>query len=152
MKINTEYALAVPRIGLSFIFFWFGFQQLLNTEVWISYIPEFVIKYSPVNASTIIHFNGAFEVVFAFALFFGICTRLSALLLGLHLAHITATMGINSIGIRDFGIVMGVLGVFLHGPDKLCLDMFLSTPEELELKSIPPKKNFSIHPPGYTEI
>ena len=141
MKINTAYAIAMPRVGLSLVFFWFGLQQLTNTQAWISYIPDFVIKYSPINASTIIHLNGAFEVIFALALLAGICTRLSALLLGLHLAHITAMMGLNSIGVRDFGIVMGALGVFMYGPDLLCLDMIHFTQEELDIKTIPPKNS-----------
>lgn len=139
MKINTAYAIAMPRIGLSLVFFWFGLQQITNTQAWIGYIPDFVIRYSPISGSTIIHFNGAFEIVFAFALLAGICTRLSAILLGLHLAHITAMMGLNSIGVRDFGIVMGALGVFLYGPDNLCLDMIHFTQEELDVKTIPPK-------------
>jgi uncharacterized membrane protein YphA (DoxX/SURF4 family) len=139
MKINTAYAIAIPRIGLSFIFLWFGFQQLTDANSWIGYLPEFVIKYSPISPATFIHFNGAFELVFAMALMCGICTRLSALLLGLHLAHITALMGINPVGVRDFGIVMGVLGVFFYGPDNLCLDMIHFSKEELDIKSIPPK-------------
>ncbi len=139
MKINTAYAISIPRIGLSLIFFWFGFEQLFNTEAWMGFIPDFVSKYSPISTSSLIHFNGAFEVIFALALMCGICTRLSALLLGLHLAHITAMMGFNSIGVRDFGIVMGVLGVFFYGPDNLCLDMIHFSREELDLKTIPPK-------------
>lgn len=141
MKISKTYSLAIPRIGLSFVFLWFGFQQLKHAVDWVGFIPDIVIKYSPINATTIIHFNGAFEVVFALALLLGISTRLSALLLGLHLAHISSTLGFNSISVRDFGIVMGNLFVVLYGPDELCLDRYISTPEELEEKNL-----FKDHP------
>jgi uncharacterized membrane protein YphA (DoxX/SURF4 family) len=141
ISIPKTYSLALPRIGLSFVFLWFGFEQLKHANEWVGFIPEIVVKYSPINATTIIHFNGAFEVVFALALFFGICTRLSALLLGLHLAHISATLGFNSISVRDFGIVMGNLFVVLYGPDELCIDRLISSPEELHEKNI-----FKDHP------
>jgi len=141
ISIPKTYSLALPRIGLSGVFLWFGYQQLINSQEWVGFIPQIVMKYSPISAITIIHFNGAFEVVFATALFFGICTRLSALLLGLHLAHISATLGFNSISVRDFGIVMGNLFVVLYGPDELCLDRFISSPEELHEKNI-----FKDHP------
>ena len=136
MDISKKYSLAIPRIGTSLVFLWFGFQQLKDAQSWIGFIPEIVVKYSPVNATTLIHFNGAFEVVFGMALLFGICTRLSALLLGLHLAHISATLGFNSISVRDFGIVMGALFVFLYGPDEICIDMLISSHEELAEKNI----------------
>jgi uncharacterized membrane protein YphA (DoxX/SURF4 family) len=141
ISIPKTYSLAVPRIGLSFVFLWFGFQQLKHASEWIGFIPEIVVKYSPINATTIIHFNGAFEVVFALALLFGVCTRLSALLLGLHLAHISATLGFNSVSVRDFGILMGNLFVVLYGPDELCIDRLISSPEELLEKNI-----FKDHP------
>lgn len=136
MIIPKTYSLAVPRMGLSLIFLWFGFQQLKHANEWVSFIPDFVVKYSPVHPTTLIHFNGAFEVVFALALFFGICTRLSALLLGLHLAHISSTLGFNSISVRDLGIVMGTLFVVLYGPDELCIDRLISSPEELHEKNL----------------
>ncbi|OHA94027.1 MAG: hypothetical protein A3E02_02045 [Candidatus Zambryskibacteria bacterium RIFCSPHIGHO2_12_FULL_38_34] len=141
MKIPKTYSLALPRMGMSMVFLWFGFQQLKHANEWIGFIPQIILKYSPINATSIIHFNGAFEVVFALALFFGICTRLSALLLGLHLAHITSTLGFNSISVRDFGVVMGSLFVVLYGPDELCIDRIISSPEELQEKNL-----FKDHP------
>lgn len=141
MKIPKTYSLAVPRIGLSLVYFWFGLQQLQNAQAWVGFIPEIVLKYSPISATTIIHFNGAFEVVFSIALFLGICTRLTALLLGLHLAHISATLGFNSISVRDFGIVMGNLFIVLYGHDELCIDRFISTEEEHAEKNL-----FTDHP------
>jgi len=66
---------------------------------------------------------------------------LSALLLGLHLAHITSTLGFNSISVRDFGVVMGSLFVVLYGPDELCIDRIISSPEELQEKNL-----FKDHP------
>lgn len=129
--MKHEYGLALPRIGLSLVFLWFGFEQLLHTMSWVSYVPQFFIENSPVDVTTLVHLNGAFEVVFGFALLFGICTRLSALLLALHLAHITAIVGFDSIGVRDFGIVMGALGVALTGADKLCIDSFFTTESQV---------------------
>lgn len=130
MEASKSYLLAIPRIGLALVFLWFGFQQLKYAESWIGYVPETIMKYLPISPSTFIHFNGAFEVVFGIALIFGICTRLSIFLLGLHLAEITYSIGLDSTGVRDFGVVMGSLFVFLYGPDELTIDKLLLNTEE----------------------
>ncbi len=110
-----SYAPTILRIGMSLVFLWFGTQQLINPEPWTSLIPEFVTTTSGLSASTLVTFNGAFEVVFGIALLLGIFTSLSALLLGLHLISITATVGYNAIGVRDFGLAIATLVIALWG-------------------------------------
>jgi hypothetical protein len=43
---------------------------------------------------------------------------------------ITLTVGYTSVGVRDFGISMAMLAVFLHGMDAWCFDMFMKKEEE----------------------
>lgn len=112
----------VLRIGISLVFVWFGTQQLLSADMWIGFIPEWVIKLSPVSATTLVHFNGALEVVFGTALMLGFFTRISALILALHMSHITFLVGYDSIGVRDFAISVAAFSIFFNGADPFSLD------------------------------
>jgi len=122
LKINGATLL---RIGISFVFLWFGSQQFLHPEMWIGFIPEWVIHLSPVGAVTLLHINGALELVFGTTLLFGFFTRVSALILALHMGHITTMMGYSSIGVRDFGLTVATFAIFLNGADHITLDNFL---------------------------
>jgi uncharacterized membrane protein YphA (DoxX/SURF4 family) len=135
-NIPKTYSLAVPRVGTAIVFIWFGYQQLEHSLGWIGFVPKIITDNSPILPTTLVHLNGALELVFGVALLLGICTRVTSLILGLHLAHITAILPFDATVIRDFGVVMSATFITLYGPDELCLDRFLSTPEELAEKSI----------------
>ncbi len=128
-----KYASTVLRIGLALVFVWFGFQQLSNTAMWVKMIPQMVIDLSGLTAQTLVHFNGAFEVVFGLALLIGFHTRIVALFLALHILDITLVVGYNAIGVRDFGLSLATIAVFLHGTSPLSLDTYFSEPTEAEL-------------------
>ncbi len=112
----------VLRIGISLVFLWFGFQQILNTEMWTRLIPEWVLGMTGFAATSLVHFNGAFEIVFGICLLLGIQTRIVSFLLALHMLHIMVTVGYNAIGVRDFGLAMATIAIFLNGIDCCTLD------------------------------
>lgn len=124
--------MTVLRVGLSLVFLWFATQQFMHTQEWTSYIPQWVVDFSSIDATTLVHINGAFEFVFGAALLLGICTRMTALLLALHMADIALTVGYNSIGVRDFGLTIATFAIFLYGSDRYCIDRLLDN-------LIPPK-------------
>jgi len=130
----------VLRFGLSSVVLWFGSQQFLHPEMWIGFIPEWVIHLSPVGAVTLVHINGAVELVFGTALFLGLFTRVSALILALHMAHITSMLGYNSISVRDFGLTVAAFSIFLRGADPVTLDNGFLLDEKLpeQKESQPP--------------
>ena len=79
------------------------------------------------SASTLVTFNGAFEVIFGLCLLLGFFTRVSALLLALHLVSITMTVGYNAIGVRDFGLTLSAFALFLMGVHAYSVDNWLCT-------------------------
>lgn len=105
----------VLRVGLALVFLWFGTQQIFHASQWVGWIPAYILNILPVGAVAIVYFNGAFEVVFGTALLFGIFMRVTALLLALHMAHITFTVGYSEIGVRDFGLAVATFSLFLFG-------------------------------------
>lgn len=125
-KNFPKYAPAILRYGVSLVYLWFGAQQFLHTQQWISFIPKFIIDNSPVDASTLVHLNGAVELVFGTALIIGFFSRTSATVLALHMAHITTIVGYDAIGVRDFGIVIATTASAFYGADILCLESYLT--------------------------
>ena len=122
IKTLEQCAPVVLRYGMTAVILWFGFQQFLHTDAWTAYVPDSVVSMTGMTATTFVYINATFEVVFGFMLLFGWQTRLSALLLGLHLLDIMWVVGYGEIGVRDFGLAIGTLVVFMNGPDMLCRD------------------------------
>ena len=124
------------RIGMSLVFLWFGAQQFLSPEMWIGFIPQWVINLSPVGPVTLVHLNGALEIVFGTALILGLFTRVSALILALHMAHITLMVGYDSIGVRDFGLAVAGFAIFLNGADPFTFDHKFIFPKKIENEAV----------------
>jgi len=121
MGSPKEYAPVFLRISISLVFLWFGLVQLFDRESMIGYLPQFAYSL-PVEPFTLIFLNGIFETVLGGLLLLGLFTRISSFLLGLHLIGITFSLGYNDIAIRDLGLALATFAIFLHGPDKWCLD------------------------------
>lgn len=123
------YAPVVVRIGIALVFLWFGVSQLLNAADWTSWLPEYALNF-PLSAETLVYLNGAFETLLGLMLLFGLGTRIVAILLSIHMAHIISVVGYSEIGIRDFGIFAAVLSVAFAGEDELSLDKKLRSKKE----------------------
>ena len=123
MKIDNykKYSPSLLRIALSLVFLWFGSNQLINTELWISFLPSWTGSL-PLSQTSFVLFNGIFEIVLGSLLLLGLLTRIASLLLSLHLFGIAFSLGYNDLAIRDLGLALATFSVFLHGNDLLCLD------------------------------
>lgn len=113
------YAPIVTRIGLSLVILWFGINQLIWPDYFVGYLPEMFFNSS--NASVFILGNGLAEVIFGIMLITGIFTRLVAFVLSLHLFFIAISLGYNENMIRDFGLTLALISIFLAGDDKWCI-------------------------------
>lgn len=123
MWLNKNLSVFAPiltRISLSIVFLWFGINQVIDPEYFIGYLPEFILNSA--NAKTFILFNGIFEIVFGSLLIIGLFTRVASLILALHLFAIIIGLGYNDIAVRDFGLALVAIAIFLGGADKWCLD------------------------------
>ena len=131
-----SYAPALVRIAVSLVFLWFGVNQLVNPESFLGYVPNWLYPHAaemqhahPLqllhNVSGLAHWlimgNGFFEMTFGLLLLLGFFTRLSALLLSIHLVAIAAGLGYNDMAVRDLGLAAAAFSVFLNGPDRLCI-------------------------------
>lgn len=121
----------VLRLGLGLVFIWFGTQQLIHTSMWVGMIPDWT-SFLPFTKYTLVLLNGWFEVVFALLLISGFYTRIVSLLLALHLFGITYTLGYGPIAVRDFGLSVAILSVFLYGADYYSFDRYFADKSKAE--------------------
>lgn len=112
---RTRIGLLILRFGLAAVFLWFGFSQLLDGIHWVSLVPDWAVNLVHLPPAMIVLGNGLFEVVLGGLLAMGLWVRLSALLLGLHLALITFDIGLTAIGVRDFGLVAATIALAFLG-------------------------------------
>ncbi len=122
-KNLKKYAPTVLRLGLVFVFLWFGINQLISQSMWLSLIPKSVISLTGLSAKTLVICNGIFEVVMATLLAFGIRIRIVASLLFLHMFGIIGSLGMNAIAIRDIGLMFALLSVAFQGADEYSVDI-----------------------------
>lgn len=120
-----KFAPIILRIGLSLVFLWFGSQQIINTNEWVTFIPNWITSLSGISASFFVYLNGSFEIIFGLFLLTGYFTRVTAFLLAFHMIDIAFVVGYSSIGIRDFGLSVATISVFLYGPDSWSIDYLL---------------------------
>ncbi len=121
-----SYAPVVLRIGLSFVFLWFGINQLLDPASFLGYMPSWNVISSIVSllpsTEFLIMINGSIEIIFGLLLLVGLFTRVAAVILALHLLGITIGLGYNDIAVRDVGLFFATISVFLYGTTKWSLD------------------------------
>ena len=115
------YAPSVLRYAMALVILWFGTQQFINTANWLGYVPDSIVSLSHLSRETLVHINGAAELILGTLLLFGIWTRWVALLLALHLLDIMYTVGYGEIAVRDFGLAIATFTVFMNGKDPLSL-------------------------------
>ncbi|MBI2451892.1 DoxX family membrane protein [Candidatus Pacearchaeota archaeon] len=116
-----RYAPAVVRYGVGIVFFLLGVSQITGPEGWIAWFPSWITSFG-FSIPTFIFLNGIFDSLVGLLLIIGLLTRIISLLAVLHLVGVISVLGYNDIAIRDFGLLLAALSVFLHDPDKLCLD------------------------------
>jgi len=121
----TSYAPVLARYGIGIVFFIFGIDQLIRPEAWIAWIPDSIINFATnfsINNISFIYFNGLFDLIIGLLLLVGLFVRVTALIGTLHIIGIIFSLGYNDISVRDFGLLLVLISVFLNGPDELCLD------------------------------
>lgn len=110
------------RCGIGLVFLLFGVDKFLHMNVWSAYMPQWLPPLLPFSMTTFLYFQGALEAVLGFFLIIGFWSRTSAFICVLILVGIIASLGINEITIRDFGLLMGALALSFREQTKWSVD------------------------------
>ena len=145
-KLNSFFELYAPsvlRYGMSAVILWFAVAQFFNASTWTAYVPDSVVAMTGISAIALVYFNAVFELVFGLLLTFGWQTRITALLLALHLFDIMYVVGYGEIGVRDFGLAVATFVVFMNGPDMLCFQQKKKVREQSAMQMPAQQSQFS---------
>lgn len=121
MQTLKRYSAPLLRIAMSLVFIYFGFKQIISPADWTGFVPDIALSFG-ISALNIVIINSLVELIFGIFMLIGLFTRVSSALLTIHLLVISLSIGFNPLGIRDFGLTIATLAVFLNGPDDFCLD------------------------------
>ena len=119
-KLQT-YAPAVLRIGIGLTILWFGVQMFIDTQTWMSYIPQYATDLTGLSLEQLTYINGVIEVTLSLCLILGVFVRTAAILMAVHIAFIALELGYNQIAIRDWGLALAALSIFFYGADSWSL-------------------------------
>lgn len=113
---QKDIGILVLRLGLSAVFLWFGFSQLLDGLSWVVWVPDWAVQLLHIPPAMIVLANGLFEVVAGALLALGLFVRPVSILLSIHLVIVVFDIGLTAIGVRDFGLMCAVIALaFIAG-------------------------------------
>ncbi len=122
MEDSNKYAGFVLRIGMALVFYWFGIMQIINPQMFAYYVPDFVVNLVGISAQNLSFFNGISEIILATFLVFGLFTRITSILLAVHMGSITLSVGFIATGVRDFGLTIALISLALLKDQLWALD------------------------------
>lgn len=111
------------RLGLAFVFLWFGIDKLINPEYWINaWIPlwfQGILTSFGVSNLNFIHINGIFEIIIGLGFLFNLFVKLFAFLTILFFLFVIFSFGLNEVVVRDVGLIGAALALlFWNGRKK----------------------------------
>lgn len=98
----------VLRLGLTFVFGWFGIDKFLHVSTWYGWIPAW-LSFVPQNM--FLYVLGVLELVAAILLLGGRFVRFASLGCAALLIGVVASFGINEITVRDIGLIAMALAL-----------------------------------------
>ncbi len=113
MNREHVHALApvVLRVGLGFVFAYFGWSGITEPENWAGLVPDWIISIA--SPETLVRIHGIFELIGGVLLVMGVRLGIVSGLLFLNLLHTVFLLSSGPIIVRDVGILSGLLSLFL---------------------------------------
>jgi len=118
---KKEIASVILRLGVSFVFLTFGIWQLINPTSWIGYVPGYVYGLG-ISVSLVVILNGILDLLIGVSLVSGIYLRFFSVLGILRLFLIIFSLGWNDVAVRDIGLAVALIAIYLNGEDGWCFN------------------------------
>ena len=71
MRFNSKLSNLFIRIGIGFVFFYFGIDKFFHTQAWMNWIPPKLTFILPISAQTFTYILGVIEMVIGLFVFIG---------------------------------------------------------------------------------
>lgn len=112
---SLKYSNLFLRLGLAFVFLWFGIDKFFHPDYWISaWVPSSVIDIASslnISANALIYALGIFELLVAISFLANIYIGFFGSLAVLFLAILPFFHGFDEVLVRDIGLIGGLLSL-----------------------------------------
>ncbi len=101
--------------SLAFVFGYFGLDKFMNPDIWIGWMPMWLEELMGFTREQWLMITGATEMFFAILLLIPHrrVQQAGSILVALHLLAILTQTGWNDIAIRDIGLLLSSVALFL---------------------------------------
>lgn len=115
---STQLARTVLVLGLAFVFGYFGIDKFLNPLNWVGFMPVWMNGLAGQKVAVWLSITGAAEIVIAILLLIPvpIVRKTGAVLAVLHLIGVLSQVGWNDVAVRDIGLLLMAVAVWLLAP------------------------------------
>jgi uncharacterized membrane protein YphA (DoxX/SURF4 family) len=103
------------KAGIGLVFLLFGIDKFRTPQLWLGYLPQWLVDLAPVDKLTLLYGIGAIEAAIGAALLLGILVRPAAFLASVMLVGIILASGFTDVAIRDVGLLAGALALLFLG-------------------------------------
>ncbi len=123
MLNSTKISNLFLRLGLAFVFLWFGIDKFIHPDYWINaWLPlwfQNILSNLEVGKLNFVYANGILEIVIGLGLVFNIFVKPLAFIASLFFLLIIFSFGLNEIIVRDVGLLtMALALLFWNGRKK----------------------------------
>jgi len=111
LKKYSKYSDLILRLGLGFVFIYFGIDKFFHPSYWIGYIPAWFVI--PISMTVFIYLMGIVETVVGLGIVTNRHLRFFAAIAALMLIGISISIGWNEITVRDIGLLAVAVSLML---------------------------------------
>lgn len=112
---SLKYSNLFLRLGLAFVFLWFGVDKFFHPGYWLSaWVPPSIVglaMLAHITANTLIYAIGVFELLVGISLLANMYVGFFGSLAILFLAAMPFFQGFNEVIVRDIGLIGGLLSL-----------------------------------------
>ncbi len=107
--INSNYSSIILRVGIAFVFIWFGYESFSNPSAFSRLVPAFTESLA--SAETLVKIHGVVEMILGLLLLIGIKVRIVSSILFLILCSTIILLPYGPNMIRDVGLAAALLSM-----------------------------------------
>lgn len=109
-----ESAYHILRVGVAITFLWIGILIFKEPQGWGGYLQPWILPFLPFSIKEVMISTAIFDILVGAFLLIDYYTFFAALLGFLHLVIVLTVSGINSITVRDIGLLAAALALTLQ--------------------------------------
>lgn len=115
LSMKRNLPILVLIVSLAFVFGYFGIDKFVDPLLWMGFLPAWMNGLLGMDKTVWVKIVGSIEIVIALMLLIPQRTvrMAGAVLVPLHLLAVLAQVSWNDVGVRDIGLLLSAVALFL---------------------------------------